>query len=253
MSSDLPAAYAELLATVPPPVGSRIETSDVMYEDDGLEFEGFVAVDEAIDGTRPGVLVVHEWTGVGPNVRMRAEMLARLGYVAFAVDVYGRGVRPSGDDAAAEAGRYYRDLPLMRSRVQLGFEQLRSHPSVDPTRIAVMGYCFGGSASLEFARTGADLRGVVSFHGALIAHDPSDADAIRASVLVLAGAQDSVVTDLAVAAFEDDLRSAPTLDWQLTTYSGAPHGFTMPGPAYRPIADRRSWGALRDFFSEVFI
>jgi dienelactone hydrolase len=180
-------------------------------------------------------------------------MLARLGYVAFAGDVYGAGVRPSGDDAPAEAGKYYRDLPLLRSRVAAGFSWLQQHPAVDPARLAVIGYCFGGTAALEFARTGAPLRGVVSFHGGLIAHDPSDAAQIAASLLVLTGGADPVVPDEAVVAFEQELRGAPHVDWQITTYSGAPHAFTIPGgDSYRPVADARSWRAMVCFLDEVF-
>lgn len=252
-SPALAPAFQALLEQVPIGERSVIEAETVPYEHEGTPLEGYLARDASPDERRPAVLVLHDWTGVGDNVRMRAQMLARSGYVAFAADLYGAGVRPTGDAASAEAGKYYRDLPLLRSRVAAGFSWLQQHPAVDPARLAVIGYCFGGTAALEFARTGAPARGVVSFHGGLIAHDPSDAAQIAASLLVLTGGSDPVVPDEAVVAFEDELRGAPHVDWQVTTYSGAPHAFTIPGSdRYRPVADARSWRALVCFLDEVF-
>jgi dienelactone hydrolase len=250
--TDLPATHEELLARIPVSDGAQLEASSISYGHDGTELEGYVAHDAAAQEPRPGILIVPDWLGVGPNAEMRAQMLARLGYVAFVADVYGADVRPTHEEAAALAGTYYRDLPLLRARVRAAYETLVELPQVDESRIAVIGYCFGGSAALEFARTGADIRGVVSFHGRLIAHDPSDADAIRAALLVLTGGADPVVPDADVHAFQDELRGAPHVDWQVVTYSGAPHAFTVPGESFRPIADARSWQAQLDFFDEIF-
>lgn len=244
-------AHETLLATVPLSLESRIETAEVAYAHDGTELEGYLAYDSAADGLRPGILIVHDWNGVGDTVRMRAQMLARLGYVAFAADIYGRGIRPQGQDASALAGEYYRNLPLLRARVTAGLDELAANPAVDPTRLVVIGYCFGGTAALEFARTGTEVRGVVSLHGGLITHDPSDADAIRAKLLVLTGGVDPVVPDAALAAFQDELRAVPAIDWQVTSYSGAPHAFTVPGQNFRPVADARAWRAMLAFFDEV--
>ena len=251
--SPLAPAYQELLEQVPIGEHSVIEAETVAYEHEGLPLEGYLARDAQADERRPAVLILHDWHGVADNVRMRAQMLARTGYVAFAADLYGAGLRPTGDAAPAEAGKYYRDLPLLRARVAAGFSWLQQHPAVDPARLAVIGDCFGGTAALEFARTGAPVRGVASFHGGLITHDPSDAAQIAASLLVLTGGADPVVPDEAVVAFEQELRGAPHVDWQVTTYSGAPHAFTIPGTdRYRPVADARSWRALVCFLDEVF-
>jgi dienelactone hydrolase len=244
-------AHRKLLNTVPLRAASRIVTSSVPYEHDGAEMEGYLALDETHEGARPGVLILHDWGGIAEYTHVRAQMLARLGYVAFAADIYGAGVRPQGEDAPNEAGKYYSNPELLRARVEAGFRELQANPAVDPDRIVVIGYCFGGMAALEFARTGADIRGVVSFHGALVTHDPSDAGAIRASVLILTGGADPVVPDEAVVAFENELRAAAHVDWEVTTYSGAPHAFTLPETDhYRALADTRSWRRFVDFLEE---
>lgn len=241
-----------IIDSVPLQPGSDIVSRRVSYDEAGAALEGCLVWDSSLTGPRPAVLVLHDWTGEGPFVQARAHMLARLGYVAFAADIYGTGVRPQGDDAATQAHAFYADLPKLRARVQAGFDVLAAEEGVDAERIAVIGYCFGGSASLEFARTGAPLAAVVSFHGNLITHDPADVDSLRAPVLVLTGADDPVVPDEKVVAFENELRLAPELDWQVVSYSGAPHAFTLPGiPNYRAVADARSWRAMIGFFDEV--
>jgi dienelactone hydrolase len=175
-------------------------------------------------------------------------------YFAFAADVYGAGrTFDNEQESSAEAGKYYGDLPLLRARVQAAYDTVARDPRVDPDRIVVIGYCFGGSAALEFARTGAQLAGTVSFHGGLIAHDPADVAAITGPLLILTGADDPVVPDSAVTAFADELRTRDDLDWQITLYAGAPHACTLPGiPPYREKADKRSWRELTAFLDEVF-
>jgi dienelactone hydrolase len=249
----------DILQTVPEPHGADVRVETVRYDHDGTELEGLLAKDHAVAGPRPAILVVHDWHGVNEHVQARVTMLARLGYVAFGADIYGAGIRPGDDTAGEVAGGFYQDLPLLRARALAGFERLRQDPDVDHTRIVVMGYCFGGSTALELARTGADLVGAVSFHGGLIVHDPSDAQQIRAKLLVLTGGADPVVPDETVQRWQDEMRGAPGVDWQVVTYSGAMHAFAVPGTdapdhgaQYQAPADRRSWQALQAFLGEVF-
>jgi dienelactone hydrolase len=232
-------------------------SAEVAYEVDGTACSGYLARPDD-DGLHPGVLVVHNWLGVTDAVRFRADMLARLGYVAFAVDVFGVDVRPDESNAHEVAGIYYGDQTLFRTRLTAGLEQLLAQPGVDSSRTAAMGYCFGGAGALQLARTGADLRAVVSFHGALQPGPAGEAADIRAKVLVLTGAIDPVVPPEAVDAFEADLKTAPGLDWQVVTYSGSMHAFTEPGAdapdhgaQFNPVAEARSWQAMKDFFAEV--
>jgi dienelactone hydrolase len=232
--------------------------ADVEYLVGDVDCRGYLARPD--DGaSHPGVLVVHDWLGVTDYVRMRADMLARLGYTAFAADVYGADVRPSPAEAPSVAAGYYQDRPLWRERVTGGFDRLLAEQSVDRARTAAIGYCFGGSAALELARTGVELSAVVSFHGALRTGPEGEARRIRAKLLMLCGAIDPVVPDDAVAAFKEELRQAPELDWQLTTYSGAMHAFTIPdanspehGAQYNAVAERRSWQAMKLLLEEVF-
>ena len=254
----LSAAHAALLDRTPLPAGSVIDTGPLDYVLDGIALQGYVAADVTSPLLRPGVLVVHDWGGIGEYVRVRAQMLARLGYVALAADIYGAGVRPGPAEAPVIAGGYYRDPALTRARVAAGLGQLRAHPLVDPRRMAVIGYCFGGWVALELARSGADFAGVVTFHAALSASNPADATDIKGKVLVLSGASDPVVPDEQILAFENEMRAAD-VDWQLVRYGGALHAFTQPevnapghGAANQSAAERRSWTAMRDFFDEIF-
>lgn len=239
---------------------AAVKSAAVEYRQGETVLQGFLAYDDALDGRRPGVLIVHQWMGVTDYERMRAEQLAALGYVAFAVDVYGQGVRPADTAEAGKlAGRYKGDRQLLRERVAAGLAALRSDERVDPDRIAAIGYCFGGTAVLELARSGADVAGVVSFHGGLDSPKPEDGRRIKAKVLVLHGADDPFVSDADLAAFQKELRDAE-VDWQMVYYSGAVHAFTQPqagddpsrGAAYDERADRRSWQAMRTFFEEIF-
>jgi dienelactone hydrolase len=239
---------------------ASIKTQVVEYKQGDTVLEGFMAWDDADNAKRPGVLIVHEWTGINDHMRQRAEMLAKLGYIAFAADIYGKGVRPAGQpDASKTAGIYKNDRPLMRARVRAGLEELKKQKLADPQRIAAIGYCFGGTTVLELARDGADLKGVASFHGGLSTPTPLDAKNIKAKVLVLHGADDPFVKADEVAAFMDEMRKGG-VDWQFIGYGNAVHSFTnkaagmdnSKGAAYNEKADRRSWMAMKDYFDELF-
>ncbi|MDQ1715385.1 MAG: hypothetical protein QOC60_1330 [Frankiaceae bacterium] len=247
---------AELIDSVPLAPGAVIETAAVDYDLDGVALQGFVAADTASPTRRPGVLLIHDWLGLGENTETRAVMLARLGYVALAADVYGRDVRPDNSEAPSVAGPYYADIELWRARMAAGLDQLLAHPLVDPQRVAVIGYCFGGRGALELAQARTELVGTVAFHPTLA--PMPDAARVTAKVLVLGGDADPLISDDAVVAFKQSLRGTP-VDWQFVTYSGAMHGFTIVsanspehGTQYQAAADRRSWVAMREFFDEVF-
>jgi dienelactone hydrolase len=213
-----------------------------------------------VRGKRPGVLVAHDWWGLNDFARKKAEDLARLGYVGVAADIYGEGVRPEDAEEAGQlAGRYKADRKLLRERVLAGLEALRSHERVDSRRLAAIGFCFGGTAVLELARSGARIGGVVSFHGGLDTPTPEDARNIEAKVLALHGGDDPFVPPEHVQAFWDEMRKA-RVDYQLVVYGGAVHSFTNPaagndpsmGAAYDEQAARRAWDAMKAFFSEIF-
>mgnify|MGYP001329883783 CR=1 FL=1 len=240
-------------------VKAEIVTKTIVYDDRGTALEGYMAYDNSISGKRPGVLVIHEWTGINDYIKSRVEQLAGMGYVAFAADIYGKGIRPkNADEAAQQAGIYRKDRPLMRRRVTAGLDELKKNVMVDTSRIAAIGYCFGGGTVLELARSGAKLNGVVSFHGNLDTPDPNDARNIKCKVLVMQGADDPYTKDQ-VPAFEQEMRDAK-VDWELNMYGGAVHSFTNPsagndpskGAAYNAEADHRSWEAMKQFFAEIF-
>jgi len=253
-------ALALAVATVAGHASAAIRTQPVEYKDGEAVLEGYLAWDDAVKGPRPGILIVHQWMGLTDNEKMRADQLAGMGYVALAADVFGKGVRPKdAAEAGALAGKYKGDRALLRERVNAGLTALRGNRLVDPQRIVAIGYCFGGTAVLELARSGADVAGVVSFHGGLDSPNPSDGKNIRAKVLVLHGADDPFVPAKDIAAFQQELRDAK-VDWQMVYYSGAVHAFTQKmagndpsrGAAYNERADRRSWEAMKTFFTEIF-
>lgn len=232
----------------------------VEYKQGDTVLEGYLAYDDSFGGQRPGVLVIHDWLGVGPYVRARTQQLASMGYVAFAPDIYGKGIRPANaKEAAALVGKYKNDRTLLRLRANAGLDILRSQTKVDPARLAAIGYCFGGTTALELARSGANIAAVISFHGGLDTPTPEDAKNIHGKVLVLHGADDPFVPFEQVRAFEDEMRQAQ-VDWQLVAYGGAVHAFTIPeagndktkGAAYDRKADKRSFEAMQVFLKEVF-
>lgn len=236
-----------------------IMTRDVEYKHGEVVLEGYIAYDGAVQGKRPGVLVVHEWWGITDFTREKCQALAREGYVAFAVDMYGKGVRTTQREEAARLSGQFKDDPaLLRARVRAGLDALLADERCDPKRVAAVGYCFGGTTVLHLAFSGADIAGVVSYHGGLGALSVADGAAIRAKILVLHGADDPFIPNDAIQAFQESLRAAKA-DWQMVYYGNAVHSFTnpgakgeIPGAQYEANADRRSWEHTKVFFAEIF-
>ncbi|TAF11268.1 MAG: dienelactone hydrolase family protein [Nostocales cyanobacterium] len=238
---------------------AAIRTKTIEYKQGNTVLEGYIAYDDAIKGKRPGVLVVHEWNGLQSYAKQRTEQLAKLGYVAFAADIYGKGVRPKNAQESGVQAKIYRDdRKLLRARAHAGLKVLQNYKLTDAKRIAAIGYCFGGGTVLELARSGANIAGVVSYHGNLDTPNPEDAKNIKSKVLVLHGADDPFVPQEQLQGFENEMRQAK-VDWQLISYGGAVHAFTNPvykgeikGALYNKAADQRSWQAMRQFFAEIF-
>jgi dienelactone hydrolase len=248
---------------------SAIVTRTVTYTAQGTTLEGYLAFDDAADQPRPGVLIIHQWMGLTDYEKMRCQMLAEAGYVAFAADIYGQGIRPANTEAAAaESGKYFQDTALFRQRLTAALDWLAGArgeenqdpgAKADPNRIAVIGYCFGGTGALQLARTGANLSGAVSFHGVLNTPEPSDAKNIACPLLVLHGLDDPYVPLEQVHRFVHEMSDAD-VDLQFVAYTGAVHAFTQKGAgddpskgaAYHAKADARSWNAMMSFFDEIF-
>lgn len=239
---------------------AQIHTEYVIYNDGDVVLEGYIAYDESFAGKRPGVLIVHEWTGINDYTLQRSRQLAEMGFFAFAADIYGKGIRPSTpEEAGKQASVYKNDRQLMRKRINLALDEISKQSFVDSEKISAIGYCFGGTVVLELARSGADVKGVVSFHGNLDTPNLSDANNIKTKVLVLHGADDPYVPEEQLKTFEKEMRDAK-VDWQLVSYGGAVHSFTNPGAgndnskgaAYNEKADKRSWEAMKSFFNEIF-
>jgi len=239
---------------------AKIVTEIIPYQHGALECRGYLACDDALTGPRPGVLVVHEWWGLNEFAKEKARALAELGYVALAVDMYGRGqVVTTAEEAGKLAGQFRGDAALWRERAKAGLDALAADPRVDPRKIAAIGFCFGGSTVLQMAAAGYDLAAVVSFHGSLAAIPEADAARIKARILVLHGAADTLVPDEALKAFQDSLRKSRA-DWQVVVYGGAKHSFTNPeadklnmaGVGYDATTARRAWAQMRALFDETF-
>ena len=233
-----------------------ITSREISYRDGDAELTGMLVSDEARSDQRPGILVVHGGAGLDDHAKGRAKKLADWGFVVFACDMYGAGVRGNRERIMASL-QEFRDHPeKLCQRAQAGLNVLASSPLVDG-RVAAVGYCFGGLTVLEMARAGMDLKGVVSVHGSLSTSRPAMAGAVRASVLVCHGALDPHVPMSQVNGFIEEMKQAGA-DWELTVYGGAMHGFThdsgpaMPGVAYNATADARSSIAIRIFLSEIF-
>lgn len=242
---------------------AKVKTKEITYEADGVSLKGYIAFDDAMEGKRPGILVVHEWYGHNDYARKRAEMLAELGYVAFALDMYGDGkLATHPEDAGKFAGEVMRNMPVMKARFNAALAELQKNPHVDSGRIGAIGYCFGGGVVLNMARSGAPLRAVVSFHGSLGTSSPAEKGGVKTRILVCNGADDSFVSPDAIAAFKKEMDTAG-VDYRFVQYENAIHSFTNPGSTemaekfglkvgYNEKADKQSWNDMKEFFTSAF-
>lgn len=242
---------------------ATVQDKEVQYSAGGVTLKGYLAFDDAVKGKRPGVLVVHEWWGHNDYARKRARMLAELGYTALAVDMYGDGKQAGHpDDAGRFAGEVSRNMPVAKARFLAALNFLKNDPTVDATKIAAIGYCFGGGIVLNMARLGVDLEGVVSFHGSLATENPARPGVVKAHVLVCHGAADELVTPEQVEAFKNEMSGAG-VDYTFLAYEGAKHSFTNPDAdrfakefglsvGYNAQADQISWVDMQEFFKKIF-
>jgi dienelactone hydrolase len=244
------------------PLSARatVKSEPLAYQQGNTALEGVLYYDDADTAPRRAVLVCHEWWGLNDYSKKRAEQLAQMGYVALAVDVYGKGVNAkSMDEAAKMSTALKNDRATLRARVTAALNALKTRKGVDPRKIAAIGYCFGGTTALELARSGADVVGTVAFHAALATPTPADAKNIKGKVLVCHGADDPFVPVAEVTGFLEEMKNA-RVNFQFNAYGGAVHTFTNPaagndpskGQAYNEQADRRSWEEMKLFFAEIF-
>lgn len=231
----------------------------VVYMDGDVVLEAFFAFDDSISVRRPAVLISHTWAGRDNFVAEKARKLAHLGYVGFALDVYGKGILGSSKVENAKLMQpFLEDRAKLQQRLKAALATVKQMPWVDDHKIAAMGFCFGGLCVLDLARTGVDIKGVVSFHGLLGAPGNTQRNKIKAKILALHGHNDPMAPSKHVLAFQEEMTQAEA-DWQLITYGHTVHAFTNPvandpsfGTVYNVDADRRSWQAMQNFFAEIF-
>lgn len=231
----------------------------VEYNDGETLLEGYLAYDDKYQEPRPGIIIAHTWWGRSPLECRRADQLAELGYVGFALDMYGKGLLGTSPEENSRLMQPLMDnRAALQQRMAKALEVAREQAEVDASNIAVMGYCFGGLCALDLARTGADIKGAVSFHGLFDAPDNIPTPDIKASVLCLDGHDDPMTPNEKVVALQRELTEAG-VDWQLHTYGNTLHGFTNPeanmpemGIKYNAVADRRSWQTLENFLADLF-
>lgn len=239
---------------------AKLIKQDAIYCDGSTTLQGYMVTDSAWKGTRPAVLIVHDWDGLGDYEKMRAEMIAGLGYVAFAVDVYGKDNRPTNPQESGKlAGQWYADRSGFRNRLKAAFDHVHSLPNVNKHKIAALGYCFGGSGVLEMARSGLDLTAVVSFHGGLKTPMPAKKGEVKANVLVLSGAADAMAPPADIENVKAEFTNAG-VPIKVITYPHALHAFTVKGSersgnknvGYNEAADKASWIDMKTFLAKVF-
>jgi len=244
------------------PADSKIQGKTVEYNAQGVAMKGFLVYDESKEGKRPGVLVAPEWWGLNDYVRMRARMLAELGYTVLAVDMYGEGkMAPTPDEAGKLSSEVMKNFDLGKARFIAALDFLKLQPTVDSSRMAAIGYCFGGGVVLNMARQGVDLKGVVSFHGSLAPVVATHPGFVKAKILVLTGADDKFVPSGQIEAFTKEMKSAG-VDPRIISYPGAVHSFTNPEAtelgkkfnmpvAYNADVDRKSWDEMKSFLEAI--
>ncbi len=242
---------------------AAIQGEEIIYYEGDTVLKGYLAHDDTYKGSRPGVLVVHEWWGHNDYARKRARMLATLGYTALAVDMYGGGKQASHpEDAGKFAGEAKKNMNTARARFLSAMDLLINHSTVNPDKVAAIGYCFGGGIVLEMARMGVDLDGVVSFHGSLTTNTPAEKAKVKSRILVLNGAEDPFVTKEQIDTFKKEMHDAGA-DFTFINYPDAKHSFTSPDAdiyarkfniplQYNAKADQKSWNEMQIFFNEIF-
>jgi dienelactone hydrolase len=251
------------IATYSTTAQSKVVGKEVKYNQDGTELVGYLAYDDAIKGKRPGVLVVHEWWGHNEFARDRARALAKMGYVAFSLDMYGDGkTADHPKDAGRFAGEVKRNMATAEARFNAARQQLLASKYTDPKKIAAIGYCFGGGIVLEMARRGVDLKGVVSFHGSLATDTPAKKGKIKARILVFNGEEDPFTKPTQITAFKREMKQAGA-DLTFVSVPHAKHSFTNPAATaagkkfnlpleYNAKAAKSTWKQMKAFFDKLF-
>ena len=252
-------AFGFAMLMVSASVDAAVQTKQVTYKHGDLDCHGFLAWDDAISGARPGVLVVHEWWGLDAYAKRRAEMLAKMGYIAFAADMYGEGKLVNHPkDAGEMAGKVRSNVEDWRKRGTEALAVLTSQPQCDKSKVAAIGYCFGGSTVQQLAFAGADLKAIASFHGALVQPTPDQIKASKAQILICNGADDKFIPQTAIDSFRELLDKAGA-KYEFISYAGARHSFTVPeadshgveGLKYNKEADEKSWADMQKLFKEM--
>lgn len=244
-------------------VSAAIVEKEVSYTGGGVSMKGYVAIDDKFKGKRPGVLVVHEWWGHNAHAREQARKLAKLGYVGFAVDMYGDGKQAAHpDDAKKFSSAVFANIQQARARFEAAMAELKKQPQTDPDNIAAVGYCFGGGVVLHMARMGVALKGAISVHGSIATQSPAQPGKVKARILVLNGADDPFTKPEKITAFKKEMQSAG-VDYTFINYPGARHAFTNPKAdelgkkfgiplAYNAEATAKSWQEIQKFLAKTF-
>ncbi|MBE9502986.1 MAG: dienelactone hydrolase family protein [Proteobacteria bacterium] len=244
-------------------VYAAIQAEEVMYDAEGVTLKGYLAYDDSLKKKRPGVLVVHEWWGHNDYARKRARMLAELGYTALAVDMYGDGKQAAHPEEAGKfSSEVMKNMASAKARFMAALESLKRHKTTDSSKVAAIGYCFGGGVVLHMARLGIDLDGVVSFHGSYATNIPAKKGKVKAAILVCHGAEDKFVTPEQITAFKKEMKEAE-VNFRFLSYKNALHSFTNPEAdsfarrfklplAYNAEADQQSWTDMQSFFKVIF-